>query len=79
MTDDVDRVVSDRWQRAPRCAVYRAGDHVRVRGERGVFRFVRHVRRGEREWVELVELRRGAFRAFQPERIAGRARKPTAA
>lgn len=45
------------------------GTEVSIRGERGRFRFLRHVRNttSGSEWVDLLQDKR--FRSFRPERI----------
>lgn len=60
-------------------AVITPGTVLKIRGERGTFRFVRHVRvtpadrrRSPREWIDVIGGTPGVsmYRAFRPDRVA---------
>lgn len=47
------------------------GTELKISGERGRFRFVKHVLNGEIEWIDVHGGRKGAenMRSFRPDRV----------
>ena len=51
----------------------RSGDPIKIRRQRGVFRFTRLVAdiKEKREWCECMDMKTGKFRRFYIDQIAG--------
>lgn len=44
------------------------GTEISIRGERGRFRFYKHVVNGDKEWIDVIDKYK-AFRSFRPEQV----------
>lgn len=64
-----DWVISEEMQINGRNVV--AGTELSILGERGRFKFVKHVKTAEVEWIDVVggPEKHKAFRSFRPERV----------
>jgi hypothetical protein len=63
---------SDDWVVSEECRINNknvvVGTELSIRGERGRFKFIKHVVNGDHEWIEVL----GAgqqFRSFSPDRV----------
>ena len=44
------------------------GTEIKIRGEKGRFKFLQHIRTATAEWIDVRD-KDGRFRSFHPERI----------
>jgi hypothetical protein len=63
-------VLSTTWT-APTGRILTPGVELTISGERGRFRFIRHVTSGDRQWVDVLGGKAGheKIRSFRPDRV----------
>lgn len=70
----LDWTITTEWRKGPRTLVT-PGTELSIAGERGRFRFVRHISRPNGlEWVDVIGT--SGWRSFRPERVRRVHRRP---